>query len=73
MESLLSETDKSGINMVHFAAQGGHPDVVRLAVEEYKVDPVARDKVSVYSQVSCKVHCLWCVLCCVMRVHACDK
>ena len=48
MESLLHETDKSGYNMLHFAAQGGHADVVKLVVEHYKLDPAARDKVSVY-------------------------
>ena len=48
MESLLHETAKSGYNMLHFAAQGGHADVVRVAVEDYKVDLAARDKVSVY-------------------------
>ena len=48
MESLLHETDRYGNNMLHHAAQGGHADVVRLAVEEYKLDPAARDKVSVY-------------------------
>ena len=47
MESLLHETNQDGFNMLHHAAQGGHPDVVRLAVEEYKLDPAARDKVSV--------------------------
>ena len=59
--------------MVHHAAQEGHADVVRLAVEEYRLDPAARDKVSVYSQVSCKVHCLYSGLCVCVRVHACDK
>ena len=48
MESLLHKTTKSGSNMLHFAAQGGHADVVQVAVEEYKVDPAARDMVSVY-------------------------
>ena len=48
MESLLHETDKSGHNMLHFAAQEGHADVVRLVIDEYKLDPAARGKVSVY-------------------------
>ena len=48
MESLLHETNQGGFNMLHHAAQEGHPDVVQLAVEEYKLDPAARDKVSVY-------------------------
>ena len=47
MES-LHETDENGYNMVHRAAHGGHADVVRLAVEDYKVDHAARDKVSVH-------------------------
>ena len=58
MESLLHETDQNGYNMLHFAAHRGHADVVQLAVEECKLHPAARDKVSVYPQVSCKVHCL---------------
>ena len=48
MESLLHETDKSGSNMLHFAAQGGHADVVQLVIDEYKLDSTARDVVSVY-------------------------
>ena len=48
MKSLLHETDKNGINIVHFAAQGGHADVVQLAVQDYKLDSTARDVVSVY-------------------------
>ena len=73
IQSLLHETDQDGNNMLHFAAEGGHADVVRLAVEEYRLDPAARDKVSVYPQVSCKVHCLYSGLCVWMTVHACDK
>ena len=48
MESLLHETDQSGYNMLHFAAQKGHSDVVRAVVEDYKMDNAARDEVSVY-------------------------
>ena len=48
MESLLHETDQNGFNMLHFAAHGGHADVVRLVVDNYKVDPAARDMVSLY-------------------------
>ena len=48
MESLLHETDKNGFSMVHFAAQGGHADVVRLVIDKYKLDSTARDVVSVY-------------------------
>ena len=48
MESLLHETAKNGYNMLHCAAQEGHIDVVRVVVEDYKVDTAACDKVSVY-------------------------
>ena len=48
MESLLHKTDRDGSNMVHRAAQGGHADVVRLVIDKYKLDSVARDVVSVY-------------------------
>ena len=48
MESLLNETDKSGFNVLHFAAQEGHADVVQLVIDEYKLDSTARDVVSVY-------------------------
>ena len=48
MESLLHETDQSGYNMLHFAAQGGHADVVRLVIDKYKLDSTAHDVVSVY-------------------------
>ena len=48
MESLLHETDNLGYNMLHFAAEGGHADVVRLVIDVYKLDSTAPDKVSVY-------------------------
>ena len=48
MESLLHETDQDGSNMLHFAAEEGHADVVRLVIDEYKLDSTARDMVSVY-------------------------
>ena len=48
MESMLHSTDDYGYNMVNWAAQEGHADVVKLAVEHYNLDPAARDKVSVY-------------------------
>ena len=48
MESLLHGTDDLGYNMVTWAAQEGHADVVKLVVEHYKLDSAARDKVSVY-------------------------
>ena len=34
--------------MLHFAAQEGHADVVRLVIDKYKLDSTARDAVSVY-------------------------
>ena len=34
--------------MAHWAAGGGHVDVIRLVVGDYKLDPAARDTVSVY-------------------------
>ena len=48
MESLLHDTDQIGYNMLHFAAQEGHADVVRLVIDVYKLDSTARDVVSVY-------------------------
>ena len=50
MESLLHSTDDHRYNMVHWAAQEGHTGVVKLVVEDYKLDPAARDKVSVYTR-----------------------
>ena len=46
MESLLHGTDDHGYNMVTWAAQEGHADVVKLVVEHYQLNPAARDKVS---------------------------
>ena len=48
MESMLHNTTDEGYNMVTWAAQEGHTDVVKLLVEHYNLDPAARDKVSVY-------------------------
>ena len=48
MESMLHSTDDYGYNMVTWAAQKGHADMVKLVVEQYNLDPAARDKVSVY-------------------------
>ena len=48
MESLLHDTDQVGCNMLHFAAQEGHADVVQLVIDEYKLDSTARNMVSVY-------------------------
>ena len=48
MESLLHSTDDRGYNMVTWAAERRHADVVKLVVGDYNLDPAARDKVSVY-------------------------
>ena len=47
MESLLHSSDNDGQNMIHWAAMGGHADVVEFVIEEYHLDPTTRDKVSV--------------------------
>ena len=46
MEALLHSTDHQGFTVLHWAAQQGHAEVVRLLLEEHKLDPTARDKVS---------------------------
>ena len=51
MASLLHSTDHEGFTMLHWAAVGGHADVVWLLMKDYKLDPTARGKVTV-----------WCVL-----------
>ena len=48
MESLLHSSDNDGYNMINCAAEFGHADVVEFVIEEYKLDPTSRDKVSVY-------------------------
>ena len=48
MGSMLHSTDDLGYNMITWAAQERHADVVKLVVGHYKLDPAARDKVSVY-------------------------
>ena len=48
MKSLLHSTDNYSYTMVHWAARYGHAEVVKLVIDEYKLDPTARDKVSVY-------------------------
>ena len=47
MEALLNSTDREGYTMLHWAAQEGQTEVVRLALEEYHVDVTAVDKVCV--------------------------
>ena len=41
--------------MLHIASQYGHAEVVQLLVDEYKLDPAARDIVSIYIR-TCKFH-----------------
>ena len=48
MKSLLHSSTDRGRTIVHLAAQYGHVDVVELVIEEYHLDPSARDKVSAY-------------------------
>ena len=45
MQSLLHNTDNSGATMLHWAAVGGHVEVVRHVIEQYKMDPAAHDEV----------------------------
>ena len=47
MESMLHNTTNRGSTMLHFAAKAGHAEVVQLAIDDYKLDPTACDKVSV--------------------------
>ena len=46
MESLLHSSDNDGKTMIHWAAQYGHADVVRLVIDQFMLDPTASDKVS---------------------------
>ena len=48
MDSLLHSVTNHGHTMLHMAAGKGHNEVVRLAIEEYKLELTARDMVSVY-------------------------
>ena len=48
MGSLLHSADNDDYTMLHWAAQYGHAEVVKLVIDEYKLDPTARDLVSVY-------------------------
>ncbi len=45
VEALLNSTDHEDYTMLHWAAQEGQTEVVRLALEEYPVDVTAVDKV----------------------------
>ena len=46
MESLLHSTDHEGNTVLHWAAQNGYANVVRLLLEEYNFNVNAPDKVS---------------------------
>ena len=45
MESLLHSTSNLGFTMLHIAAQVGNTEVLRIAIDEYQLDPNARTKV----------------------------
>ena len=45
MQSLLYSTANLGFTMLHYAAQGGHAEVVQLLINDYNSDPTARTKV----------------------------
>ena len=47
MESLLHSTSNLGFTMLHLAAQKGHTEVVRIVIDDYKLDPNALTKVCV--------------------------
>ena len=46
MASLLHSTDHQGFTMLHWAAERGHAEVVQVLLEDYKLEPTAKDKVS---------------------------
>ena len=46
MASLLYSTDHQGFTMLHWATERGHAEVVRVLLEEYKLEPTAKDRVS---------------------------
>ena len=43
---VYEKTTGSSYTMLHWAAQGGHCEVARYLIEELKMDPQDRDKVS---------------------------
>ena len=47
MESLLHSPDKLGFTMLHTAAQFGHTEVVKIAIDDCQLDPNARTEVCV--------------------------
>ena len=46
MGSLLHTFDDGGRTMIHYAAQEGHVNVVRLVIDQFKLDPTTPDEVS---------------------------
>ena len=48
MESLLHNTTNTGSSMLHLTAQAGRAKVVRLVIDDYKLNFTACDKVSEY-------------------------
>ena len=49
LESLLHSSDNGGKTMIHWAAQYGHADVVRLVIDQFDLDPTVCDKVSAWT------------------------
>lgn len=47
MNSLLHSTDCNGYTMLHWAALSGHAEVAQFVIQEFQLDPTARDKVCV--------------------------
>lgn len=39
--------DNNGYTMLHWAAVGGHAEVVQYVIDEFRLDPTAHDKVRV--------------------------
>ena len=64
MASLLHSTDHQGFTMLHWAAQGGHAELVRVILEEYKLEPTAYDKVR-FNVCSKSIWVHWCECVCV--------
>ena len=46
MKTQLHSTDYKGYTILHWAAQEGHVDVVKLLLEDYNLNPTTHDKVS---------------------------
>ena len=66
MVSLLHSTDNSGYTVLHWAAREGHTEVAQCVITEFKLDPMARDKVcgciSLYFSASHHILYVWTVL-----------